>query len=147
MENKLLRKCLVRVFMLMGHGLVTLLLLTVCAQFRSNTTYRYVLDWTSRNAFGFVWVLPLILTLFGKHIGAWIITLGNIVSVGVGQYLGDYWYRIDYFGDSANGYHHGVSIWYSGVLISIGLAVVVELLIFLVRRFLAKKRQAPEVQS
>ncbi len=141
MENKLLRKCLVRVFMLMGHGLVTLLLLTVCAQFRSNTTYRYVLDWTSRNAFGFVWVLPLILTLFGKHIGAWIITLGNIVSVGVGQYLGDYWYRTVPTAITM-AFPSGTPVCFS-----IGLAVVVELLIFLVRRFLAKKRQTPEVQS
>ena len=46
--------------------------------------------WTAQNKYCYIWVLSLLLILMQKPLISYCITLGNILGIFIGQYLGDH---------------------------------------------------------
>ena len=100
----------------------------------SHTLFQdYLFVWTAQNKYCYIWVLSLLLILMQKPLISYCITLGNILGIFIGQYLGDHlravsMSRITQYSTAEEQWHlslhYGVLIW----IIVIVLASVVGLL-------------------
>lgn len=52
----------------------------------------YLLEWTARHMYMGIWIIAIILLLFNKIKIGFSITIGNILGILIGQFLGD-WIR------------------------------------------------------
>ncbi|MCL1995494.1 MAG: hypothetical protein FWG63_04725 [Defluviitaleaceae bacterium] len=50
----------------------------------------YLLEWTSRNFYMYIWVLIIPLTLSNKVIISFSITIGNFIGILIGHFLGEF---------------------------------------------------------
>lgn len=50
----------------------------------------YLFQWTARHYYLYVWILSTILIYYGKPVISYAITLGNILGILLGQFLGGY---------------------------------------------------------
>ena len=100
----------------------------------SHTLFQdYLFVWTAQNKYCYIWVLSLLLILMQKPLISYCITLGNILGIFIGQYLGDHlravsMSKITQYSTAEEQWHlslhYGVLIW----IIVIVLASVVGLL-------------------
>ena len=51
---------------------------------------RYFFGWLIHNNFAYIWVVMIILTIFGKYLYSYAIAIGNIIGILLGQVLGDH---------------------------------------------------------
>ena len=51
----------------------------------------YLFEWTGRRFYLYIWVsLPFFIFVLKDFVAAWIITIGNVIGVPIGQVWGDY---------------------------------------------------------
>ena len=113
--------------------LVTLLIYFLIFYLSHTLFQDYLFVWTAQNKYCYIWVLSLLLILMQKPVISYCITLGNILGIFIGQYLGDHlravsMSRITQYSTAEEQWHlslhYGVLIW----IIVIVLASVVGLL-------------------
>ena len=113
--------------------LVTLLIYFLIFYLSHTLFQDYLFVWTAQNKYCYIWVLSLLLILMQKPLISYCITLGNILGIFIGQYLGDHlravsMSRITQYSTAEEQWHlslhYGVLIW----IIVIVLASVVGLL-------------------
>lgn len=113
--------------------LVTLLIYFLIFYLSHTLFQDYLFVWTAQNKYCYIWVLSLLLILMQKPLISYCITLGNILGIFIGQYLGDHlravsMSRITQYSTAEERWHlslhYGVLIW----IIVIVLASVVGLL-------------------
>ena len=113
--------------------LVTLLIYFLIFYLSHTLFQDYLFVWTAQNKYCYIWVLSLLLILMQKPLISYCITLGNILGIFIGQYLGDHlravsMSRITQYSPAEEQWHlslhYGVLIW----IIVIVLASVVGLL-------------------
>lgn len=113
--------------------LVTLLIYFLIFYLSHTLFQDYLFVWTAQNKYCYIWVLSLLLILMQKPLISYCITLGNILGIFIGQYLGDHlravsMSRITQYSTAEEQWHlslhYGVPIW----IIVIVLASVVGLL-------------------
>ena len=99
---------------------------------------RYFFGWLIHNNFAYIWVVMIILTMFGKYIYSYAIAIGNIVGILLGQILGEYILKlsrakiatetnVDKMRVLENSYYH-VFIWLSFIIIVIVLVFINKLI-------------------
>ena len=91
----------------------------------------YLFEWTGRRFYLYIWVsLPFFIFVLKDFVAAWIITIGNVIGVPIGQVWGDYLiYRnmlkitpeTDIEMVCRWQYHYGAFIWPSIILACFGL--------------------------
>lgn len=113
--------------------LVTLLIYFLIFYLSHTLFQDYLFVWTAQNKYCYIWVLSLLLILMQNPLISYCITLGNILGIFIGQYLGDHlravsMSRITQYSTAEEQWHlslhYGVLIW----IIVIVLASVVGLL-------------------
>lgn len=113
--------------------LVTLLIYFLIFYLSHTLFQDYLFVWTAQNKYCYIWVLSLLLILMQKPLISYCITLGNILGIFIGQYLGDHlravsMSRITQYSTAEEQWHlslhYGVLIW----IIVIVLASVIGLL-------------------
>ena len=113
--------------------LVTLLIYFLIFYLSHTLFQDYLFVWTAQNKYCYIRVLSLLLILMQKPLISYCITLGNILGIFIGQYLGDHlravsMSRITQYSTAEEQWHlslhYGVLIW----IIVIVLASVVGLL-------------------
>lgn len=113
--------------------LVTLLIYFLIFYLSHTLFQDYLFVWTAQNKYCYIWVLSLLLILMQKPLISYCITLGNILGIFIGQYLGDHlravsMSKITQYSTAEEQWHlslhYGVLIW----IIVIILASVVGLL-------------------
>lgn len=113
--------------------LVTLLIYFLIFYLSHTLFQDYLFVWTAQNKYCYIWVLSLLLILMQKPLISYCITLGNILGIFIGQYLGDHlravsMSKITQYSTAEEQWHlslhYGVLIW----IIVIVLASVVGLL-------------------
>ena len=70
--------------------LVTLLIYFLIFYLSHTLFQDYLFVWTAQNKYCYIWVLSLLLILMQKPLISYCITLGNILGIFIGQYLGDH---------------------------------------------------------
>lgn len=70
--------------------LVTLLIYFLIFYLSHTLFQDYLFVWTAQNKYCYIWVLSLMLILMQKPLISYCITLGNILGIFIGQYLGDH---------------------------------------------------------
>ena len=126
-----MKKALIqRAIQFFAHAMVYLLLYYVSYVMNERSLEQdprgmYLFGWTVHNKYWYVWVISLVLALFGSKIWAWTITLGNLTGVILGQFLGDLLYELGFF---HTGFHPGFRIWIIFVLASILIGGISEIL-------------------
>lgn len=91
----------------------------------------YLFEWTGRRFYLYIWLsLPFFIFVMKDLIAAWIITIGNVAGVIIGQLWGDYLIYINSFkitpetNDATYWYlmnHKGAFIWLFIILACFGL--------------------------
>lgn len=118
---------------ILSNILVTLLIYFLIFYLSHTLFQDYLFVWTAQNKYCYIWVLSLLLILMQKPLISYCITLGNILGIFIGQYLGDHlravsMSRITQYSTAEEQWHlslhYGVLIW----IIVIVLASVVGLL-------------------
>ena len=81
----------------------------------------YLFEWTGRRFYLYIWVsLPFFIFVLKDFVAAWIITIGNLAGVVIGQLWGDYLIYINSFKITPEmdaemvyhlQYHYGAFIW------------------------------------
>ncbi len=113
--------------------LVTLLIYFLIFYLSHTLFQDYLFVWTAQNKYCYIWVLSLLLILMQKPLISYCITLGNILGIFIGQYLGDHlravsMSKITQYSTAEEQWHlslhYGVLIW----IIVIVLVSVVGLL-------------------
>lgn len=113
--------------------LVTLLIYFLIFYLSHTLFQDYLFVWTAQNKYCYIWILSLLLILMQKPLISYCITLGNILGIFIGQYLGDHlravsMSRITQYSTAEEQWHlslhYGVLIW----IIVIVLASVIGLL-------------------
>ena len=101
----------------------------------------YFFGWLTHNKFAYIWVAIILFTMFGGTLYSYAITIGNVIGILIGQFLGEYLLnaakaKITPEMDAAergylsNSYYH-VFIWLSFI-------IVVVLLVF-INKFISKR--------
>lgn len=118
---------------ILSNILITLLIYFLIYYLSCTLFQDYLFVWTAQNRYCYIWVLSLLLILMQKPLISYCITLGNILGIFIGQYLGDHlravsMSRITQYSPAEEQWHlslhYGVLIW----IIVIVLASVVGLL-------------------
>ena len=100
--------------------LVTLLIYFLIFYLSHTLFQDYLFVWTAQNKYCYIWVLSLLLILMQKPLISYCITLGNILGIFIGQYLGDHlravsMSRITQYSTAEEQWHlslhYGVVIW------------------------------------
>ena len=50
----------------------------------------YLFEWSTRNSYWYIWLVALLLVMFGQKIVAYAISLGNIVGLVAGHFLDEF---------------------------------------------------------
>lgn len=121
--------------------LVTLLIYFLIFYLSHTLFQDYLFVWTAQNKYCYIWVLSLLLILMQKPLISYCITLGNILGIFIGQYLGDHlravsMSRITQYSTAEEQWH--LSLHY-GVLIWIIVIVLVSVIGFLYTIYTKKK--------
>lgn len=121
--------------------LVTLLIYFLIFYLSHTLFQDYLFVWTAQNKYCYIWVLSLLLILMQKPVISYCITLGNILGIFIGQYLGDHlravsMSRITQYSTAEERWH--LSLHY-GVLIWIIVIVLVSVIGFLYTIYTKKK--------
>lgn len=121
--------------------LVTLLIYFLIFYLSHTLFQDYLFVWTAQNKYCYIWVLSLLLILMQKPLISYCITLGNILGIFIGQYLGDHlravsMSRITQYSTAEERWH--LSLHY-GVLIWIIVIVLVSVIGFLYTIYTKKK--------
>lgn len=97
----------------------------------------YLLEWTARNKYLFIWVFVVIYIFANKRISAYALTIGNILGIIIGQLLGDYILRQN-MGDMIPDIdpeiayqlttHYGAFIWMAVVFVFAILGPVIDMI-------------------
>lgn len=101
----------------------------------------YFFGWLTHNKFAYIWVAIILFTMFGGTLYSYAITIGNVIGILIGEFLGEYLLnaakaKITSEMDVAkreylsNSYYH-VFIWLSFI-------IVVILLVF-INKFISKR--------
>lgn len=118
---------------ILSNILVTLLIYFLIFYLSHTLFQDYLFVWTAQNKYCYIWILSLLLILMQKPLISYCITLGNILGIFIGQYLGDHlravsMSRITQYSTAEEQWHlslhYGVLIW----IIVIVLASVIGLL-------------------
>ncbi|MBD5128526.1 MAG: hypothetical protein HDT43_01155 [Ruminococcaceae bacterium] len=97
----------------------------------------YLFEWTSRNLYCYVWVLAAALIVFDKLIVSYSVTLGNLLGVVIGQYLGDFIkaQRVKEITPETTpdmvhelSMHYGAGIWAITVLACLAVGITVQII-------------------
>ena len=64
-----------------------LLLYLISTGFLENV---YLFEWTSRNYYLYIWILPILMDLLDHHIRSISISIGNFAGIVIGQIIGDH---------------------------------------------------------
>lgn len=64
-----------------------LILYIVSTRFLGNI---YLFDWTSRNHYLYIWIIPVLMDFLDYHIRSISISTGNFIGIIVGQTIGDF---------------------------------------------------------
>lgn len=64
-----------------------LILYIVSTRFLGNI---YLFDWTSRNHYLYIWIIPVLMDFLDHHIRSISISTGNFIGIIVGQTIGDF---------------------------------------------------------
>lgn len=121
--------------------LVTLLIYFLIFYLSHTLFQDYLFVWTAQNKYCYIWVLSLLLILMQKPLISYCITLGNILGIFIGQYLGDHlravsMSKITQYSTAEEQWH--LSLHY-GVLIWIIVIVLVSVIGFLYTIYTKKK--------
>ena len=121
--------------------LVTLLIYFLIFYLSHTLFQDYLFVWTAQNKYCYIWVLSLLLILMQKPLISYCITLGNILGIFIGQYLGDHlravsMSRITQYSTAEEQWH--LSLHY-GVLIWIIVIVLASVIGFLYTIYTKKK--------
>ena len=121
--------------------LVTLLIYFLIFYLSHTLFQDYLFVWTAQNKYCYIWVLSLLLILMQKPLISYCITLGNILGIFIGQYLGDHlravsMSRITQYSTAEEQWH--LSLHY-GVLIWIIVIVLESVICFLYTIYTKKK--------
>ena len=121
--------------------LVTLLIYFLIFYLSHTLFQDYLFVWTAQNKYCYIWVLSLMLILMQKPLISYCITLGNILGIFIGQYLGDHlravsMSKITQYSTAEEQWH--LSLHY-GVLIWIIVIVLVSVIGFLYTIYTKKK--------
>lgn len=95
----------------------------------------YLFRWTADNRYLYIWVLITILTVFDKEYIALFLTVGNIVGVIAGQFLGDYIEIVnlgritpemtdEMIWSSGLMHHRGFEIWITALIIALIAGII-----------------------
>ena len=101
----------------------------------------YFFGWLTHNKFAYIWVAIILFTMFGGTLYSYAITIGNVIGILIGEFLGEYLLnaakaKITSEMDVAkreylsNSYYH-VFIWLSFI-------IMVVLLVF-INKFISKR--------
>ena len=50
----------------------------------------YFFGWLTHNKFAYIWVAIILFTMFGGTLYSYAITIGNVIGILIGQFLGEY---------------------------------------------------------